>query len=153
MGSIFNLIPVLILWFIISFILYTRKHLKTKKVLAQRRYEGFGIAVNMPEATLPVGKTIYGFAPTPGRGQPLLAAQIMLGRVECQSGSTVTISLLGRFERVDGSTIREVITDGFPQRIYRIGETIPMALDFNVPMRQSTTHNATIELLYAPGDE
>jgi len=149
MEYLFSLSPLIILFLIISFIINSRKILKTNAILAKRRYEGFKLLVEMADSKLPIGRELYVFAPENSRGRPM-AAQIMLGVAEEQSGTLVKISLLGRFQRADDNTIWEVIKDGFPQRVYKVGQDLPIALDRNVPMRQSTVHMAKIVQLQQP---
>ncbi|MCL2565507.1 MAG: hypothetical protein FWE24_06840 [Defluviitaleaceae bacterium] len=149
MGYLFDLIPLIMLFLIISFIVTAVKIIRVRGILAKRRYEGFKIVVDVGDVQFPIGKEVYVFAPDNSKGRPMVA-QIPLGVVEEQSGSQVRISLLGSFEWVDGDNIRELIKDGFPSRIYRVGEVLPISFQFKVPMRQSTVNNTNIVNLLQP---
>jgi len=120
------------------------------KTYTPRKRQGVIMILDAPEFRFSIGRDVRVFTPI-GPGSNLLRSDVVLGVVEAQHGAKVRVSLSGNFERVDETSIREVINDGRPERVYKEGEDIPLTQIVRIFMGPSTRY-AKIVQLYLPSE-
>jgi len=124
--------------------------------------EGCIMIVDVPNYRFRIGSPVYTFRASPGSPTRMIG-QETLGLAEVQYGSQLRISLIGKWDRVDAFTIREILSPASEAiahkynidlaRKYKIGQSFPFRQSGEALRLADSTSYATVVQLYIPSDD